>query len=509
MTRGQLASTNPIPAPTGGWNARDPLESMAPNDAVRLINFYPEPTNICTRKGFTEHTTGGMGSAEVQTLVELSTASGTRKLVAGANTALYDCSTASANATAITGTTTPTLDKWQHTTFRDTLIMVNGTDQPQQWAGSGNFSDATYTGTGLTDNDLIHVTSYNSRLYFVEKDTASIWYGAVDAITGALTEFDYSSLLRKGGYIMFATPWSRNSGDGVQEVFAVMTNMGEMIVYEGLNPGDSTWSILDRFYLPIPIGRRSFVDVGSDVLILTQEGVIPMSFVIASGGVVGSYAKLSDKIQDAFTSASRDFITNFGWQAIQYPKNHSIYINIPVESSVRSHQYVMNTLTGAWTKFTGMNTSCWSLFNEHIYFGGIDGKVYKADDGKNDNGDSIPVKLKTAFNGTRVPDREKQFVMGRPLILTERGSSLTFDIDVDYANKSISNVASISGSTGPAWDSVGWDTSPWGGENIHSRNWYNISGFGRTAAIVLEADIQGFSFELSGFDIMYRVGGLI
>ena len=46
------AKTASIPAPIGGWNARDSLANMSPTDAVQLINWFPTPTDVTMRKGY-------------------------------------------------------------------------------------------------------------------------------------------------------------------------------------------------------------------------------------------------------------------------------------------------------------------------------------------------------------------------------------------------------------------------------------------------------------------------
>jgi hypothetical protein len=51
------ATTASVPAPIGGWNARDSLAQMSPMDAVQLVNFYPTPTDVSFRKGWTKSST--------------------------------------------------------------------------------------------------------------------------------------------------------------------------------------------------------------------------------------------------------------------------------------------------------------------------------------------------------------------------------------------------------------------------------------------------------------------
>ncbi len=56
------AKTASIPAPIGGWNARDSLANMQPMDAVQMINFFPTPTDVQLRKGWTKKSQGITGN---------------------------------------------------------------------------------------------------------------------------------------------------------------------------------------------------------------------------------------------------------------------------------------------------------------------------------------------------------------------------------------------------------------------------------------------------------------
>jgi hypothetical protein len=53
-----------LPAPLGGWNARDSLANMEPTDAVTLINMFPTVSNLTMRGGYTKHATGLSGKAQ-------------------------------------------------------------------------------------------------------------------------------------------------------------------------------------------------------------------------------------------------------------------------------------------------------------------------------------------------------------------------------------------------------------------------------------------------------------
>lgn len=49
------AQTTSVPAPIGGWNARDSQANMNPMDAIQLVNWYPTPTDVTMRKGWTQY----------------------------------------------------------------------------------------------------------------------------------------------------------------------------------------------------------------------------------------------------------------------------------------------------------------------------------------------------------------------------------------------------------------------------------------------------------------------
>ena len=94
----QTAQTVSLPAPVGGWNARDSIAAMPPFDAVIMDNWFPDTDYVKVRKGYTNHVTGITG--QVETLMQYS--SGTaRKLFAAATTSIYDVSVAGTVGAAV------------------------------------------------------------------------------------------------------------------------------------------------------------------------------------------------------------------------------------------------------------------------------------------------------------------------------------------------------------------------------------------------------------------------
>ena len=95
MVQKGVASVASLPAPIGGWNARDSLANMEPTDAVTLENFFPTPSSVVMRGGYTKWATGLGG--KVQTLMAYSAAASEQLYAIAATTnALYDVTSAGA-----------------------------------------------------------------------------------------------------------------------------------------------------------------------------------------------------------------------------------------------------------------------------------------------------------------------------------------------------------------------------------------------------------------------------
>jgi len=207
-----------LPFPVGGENTRDPILEMDQQYAVSMINIFPEGNYGELRKGYRVHSSG-LGTGAVSFLYEYSGQSGTRKLLAGANGNIYDATTLSGTASSLASGFT--VNTWEAVTYLNKVIMVNGTDQPQQYDGS-TVSAANYTGIA-DDSTLIDVAVFKERLYFLPKNDQSFWYGDAGTITGALTEFEVGDFLYKGGFVTAISSWTTNTGSGLQDLLVIIS----------------------------------------------------------------------------------------------------------------------------------------------------------------------------------------------------------------------------------------------------------------------------------------------
>ena len=123
--RQQIAQALAVPPPVGGWNTRDALDLMAPQDAILLDNLFPRTSDVILRKGRAVLSTTAMGSGDdVETMIPLSYGA-TEKMVSAAGGKIYDASgvTPSELGTGYTD------DRWQWTIFSSTIFAVDRSGQ--------------------------------------------------------------------------------------------------------------------------------------------------------------------------------------------------------------------------------------------------------------------------------------------------------------------------------------------------------------------------------------------
>ena len=153
--QGRNARTTSIPAPIGGWNNRDSLAAMSPLDAVQLVNFYPTPTDVTLRKGYTKASIGITGSVHtLMNYTDSSLAAGYR-LFAAAEDKIYDAKP----ATAVPFFTGISSDKFQFVNLTNAaghfLVACNGVDPTLVFDGSVWYYIAT-TSTAQTISSITH-----------------------------------------------------------------------------------------------------------------------------------------------------------------------------------------------------------------------------------------------------------------------------------------------------------------------------------------------------------------
>lgn len=497
-----------VPAPVGGWNARDAMSEMKPTDAIFLDNFIPDAQGVQQRRGTRAHASALTGNF-VESLMEYNTAAENPKLFASTPTTIWDVTAAAAGTSAVTSLTN---GRWQHTMFATPgghfLVCCNGADSVRNFDGTSWTTPAI---TGVTSSTLVNVSAHMERLWFVQQSTLKIWYLPVQSIAGAATAIDFSPICKHGGELIAMATWTRDGGSGPDDLACFVTSNGEILLYSGTDPDSvDTWQRVGVFKAAPPIGRRCFIKLGADLCYLSAIGVLPLpQFLSQSSAGVNNLA-VTDKISGAFRQAYLSTGTRFGWQVLEYPQENLLIVNVPITERATQHQYVMNLQTGAWCRFKDLNAGCWSLKGQELFFGGNDGKVY-AYGGPgvyDDDGDPVTALGVQAFFNYGTP-QQKSFRMARPLFSGPQDYAPQVKMLVDYDANALPTFSPPSfNSLGPFWDEELWDTVEWGSGLAVTNLWQSVTGTGVVGALALASQVTT-PLIWNQTDVMFEPGGIL
>lgn len=502
-----------VSPPYGGLDLVSPIDAMDPSFALELVNVFPGAGAPTVRLGYESFCNVGT-AAPLKTLVTLPLQSGTTYAVATSDTKLWRIDT-NGNATDHTNTTPHTSGWFNTVVFGNRLYLCNGVDNAQVYNGTGPATDVTFTGVTLAN--LSFVTAYRERLYFIEKDTAKVWYGGTQVTgtggTPSLTSFDFQYVFTLGGKAVACGAYSNTTNIATQQLFWCCSSQGELVFYSGTHPGDTEWQIVARYYIGEPVGCRGFIPVNQDIWIITHQGIVPMSALfqgdpalateVVSGKVnplISQYATLTPQCQR--------------WSGFVWPEGRRVYINIPV-SSLGCIQLVYSLDTRGWTVFQLHQTehalsSC--VYNHKPMYGSAEGIVWEGETGQADavvgaNSQAIQFSGRTAFSFYGTRGNYKVFSDIRPIMQCKRGVTLNLGIDTDFKRASVVTTVSTPGGNFTPWGSP-WG-SPWsaGLEYVFDR--YATKGQGHCGAIRFGGGIKDTTLQILGFEVRFSLGGQV
>jgi hypothetical protein len=583
----RTAATTSLASPIGGWNARDSLANMNPLDAVQLVNFFPTPTDVTLRKGYTKASTGITG--KVNTLMnypDSSLAAGYR-LFAAAGTKIYDAkpavavqyfdnissdkfqsvnitndaghflvacngidptlifdgtqwfkiatTTTSQTITSITrvGTLATLTTAVAHGLITGNRVTISGASSSEYngtyvitQTGANTFTytmattpaaNATVVGTyttigitGVNSNTFINVNLFKNRLYFTQKDTLTCWYLPVNSIGGAASPLLFGGIARNSGYLQAMGTWTIDAGQGADDYAVFVTSMGEVIVYNGTDPSSATtWELKGVWQLGQTFTRRCFFKWGGDLLLLTQDGLVPLASALQSSRL-DPRINLTDKIYFAVSQAATQFYDLFGWQIQYFASENMLILSIPTESGME--QYVMHTITKSWARFTGIEAYCWEAAgNSDMYFGG-DGYVGKFYETTSDNANNIVATAQQAYSYFDSPGQLKRFTLVRPTLQTDNGlPTVLCGISVDFETVPLTNQIAFNPNASKVgkWDVAKWDAANWGGQLVTTKIWQGVTGIGFSGSINLNVASSGIEFHWASTDYVMEGGGVL
>jgi hypothetical protein len=511
-----------MPAPTGGINARDSLAEMKPNEAVIMVNLFPMQYGCRVRKGYAKHV-DRLGAA-VETLITYRKADGTEMLFAAAGPSFYDVTTANVGGAAKAAVAGPFANaRWQWdgmtNQFGSFVMAVNGADTPQLCT-NGVWANANITGpAGFDPKNLIHVKSVHRRLWFVEKNTGNAWFLPTDQVAGAVTMFGVGEVFPRAGFLQAISTWATEGGDGMHDNTVFVSSEGDVAIFTGFDPeatlGDTgSYTLAGTYSIGSTFSRRCLLKYGSDLWILCEDGVFPLSEILSQSKMLMSGA-VSNIIMMGLSDDVTKHSKNFGWEMLMSSRNQLVITNVPIVNSPNK-QWVMNQVTNAWTTFQGYDAVTFGIREEELYFGTDDGRVLHCWTGDTDNfsdvdiGTSILATCQQAYNYFGQPALQKRWVMMRPIFNSTGYPSVRATVSTDFTlSPTLINPPLVEMRTPPGkWGRGKWNTAKWAGGFQNIRNWYSVTALGYSAAAVIVLQSSSETIWIAT-DFVMETGGVL
>lgn len=514
----QRSRVKTFPSPIRGWVVNENLAVPKPAGARILENWRPTSTGVQLRGGSSRHAT--IGSTPVQSIMTYN-AGGLLKMFAANATGIFDV-TAPADpevppAAAVAVTSGLYSSAQMATTGGSFLIAVNGADLLQLYDGStwAAIDDmSTPSIANVATDALSHVWTYRNRVFFVEGGTLTAWYLPVDSIGGAAADFSLAGVFQDGGSLLLGATWSLDAGDGIDDKCVFISDLGEAAIYEGGNPSDANdWRLVGRYQIGRPLGKRATMRAGGDLLVATEEGVVPISAAINKDKAALSLASVSRNIAPEW---SREALARtLPWDMVKWSAKKIAVVALPADPGQVQCCFVVNLETGAWAKYTGWDTRCLGLHGGQVYFGTSDGRIMQAETGGSDDGASYECIAVGLFDHFDAIGPIKTIQMARATFLAGKSFEPQLTASVDYSVTLPAAPASVPDDViFNEWDSGLWDQATWdaGTSPMISTRWVSIGASGFTAAWQIQVTCGVTptpDAELVSIDMTYETGGLV
>ena len=373
-----------IPAPSRGLIESENLAFMQPGGSVLQDNWIPTMRGVKLRGGCVRWCVLPETTPVISAFSYMS--GNIQYMYAGNANKLYDV-TASTPVQIKAGQTSGNYCAAQMASAGgDFMVVCNETgDDPLLFDGTTwtTMNGGQITGppgtTVVAGHNLTYVWKYRNRLFFIEGGSMNAWYLDIDAHQGALQLIPLSGAAARGGKLLFGATWSLDAGDGIDQKCVFATDQGELLIFTGTNPADvANWRQEGRYYASAPLGMNAHLAVGGDLLLMTVDGIIPISSAITKDSAQLELAAVTINIKNTWrteVAAKRQW----SWTMAKWDEYGGIFVTWP--GGAPGHRYcgAANVATGAWARCLGWDATCFIRMRGDMFFGTQDGIVMQAD----------------------------------------------------------------------------------------------------------------------------------
>lgn len=523
------AQTYTIPAPVGGLNTVASGLQLPPSDCVLAYNLIANESGLRARLGYREWVTGLTGGTDnkVRSIIPFTgSTAGSGKLFAATETGLWDVTSSGTSPTQVFAFSNPTgragygVSTVVVTSAGYFLLYADEANGLHIYSEAGASWSAVTQGTGATQIDGIapsrfaFVTVFKGRVWFAERDSPNAWYLPTGQIYGTATKFPLGAVFREGGTLVGLWNWTYDGGAGLDDSLVAVSSGGDVLVYQGTDPASaSTFGLRGVWQVgATPEGRRIGSTCGGELLLLSRQGLAPLSRLVV--GASGSADYATAKIANLVTEVMATKANEIAWGVVQVPDDNALMILVPQGSDPDSLQLVQAQASRGWFAYRSLPVHSAAPWEGQLWFGTLDGRVC-LHAGYVDNislvdGSFVPVdwSLITAPSALGSP-RQKRVGLIRPLIRAETaGSSFEARARYRYSLEELDSVALVLEGGAGTWDTAVWDVDVWGGASLPTQETRGGTGTGVEVAVALRGSSIGKTV-LVGVDMTFQQGGFL
>ncbi|WP_454917429.1 hypothetical protein [Xanthobacter sediminis] len=503
--------TYSFPAPTGGWVSNVNLATGAPGAAYQLDNFFPTATGAVLRRGCLKY--AGL-AGPVRTLIPYGSGAAA-KFFAALDTAIWDV-TDGASPSSAYAVTNGRISTANYASTDGILYVrgVNGADTPWLYNGTSFATTPALTfpaGDSTVPANLAFTWVFKERFWFIRKNSLDAYYLPVGQIGGALTKFSLGGVFREGGTLVWGASWSQDTGSGLSSMCVFASDMGEVAVFAGSDPGSaSDWQRQGVYTIGKPLGPDAVIHRGGDLAICTDVGLVALSQALLRDTEAVSPTAMSRPIEtDWLKYAAERFERR--WAATVWTEGQMLVVAPPTISGTPPVWLVAHATTGKWARFTGWDANCLAVWGGNLYFGSPDGGVYQAnvtgaDDGAPYTGVYVPL-----FDRLGTPGF-KTVHMARAVLRARLQARKRLSAHADYAVELPPAPAAVADTNADVWGTAVWGQARWGDSwagGLVQGQWRNMAAAGEMLTIghqVTSASVAPLDAEIIRTDVLFTVG---
>jgi len=372
--------------------------------------------------------------------------------------------------------------------------------------------------------NIAFIWMWKNRVWFLMKNSSVAFYLPVGQMVGEAHAFDFGQQLNQGGSLLWASNWTYDSGEGIDDGLVLASTEGQIIVYQGTDPDNAaTFQLKGRWYAGrFPYGRRNFCDHGGNIVFLCEYGVVDISDLVSGRLHTTTLSgSMGYKFNPRLSRQISDSIDKQYWFLHPYATEEMLVVGTPLLDMLGNRQTVaMNSVTSAWCTVSGMDFRCADVFYGQFIYGTADGMVNQAFFGNEDgvpadglkHGDIVTARIQGAFFDYGEPNLNKRMLRvklyGRsqsdPSFFARYLPEYHLEEPISAPTPNKDDKALWAGAPPNTADAV-WDFSKWGEADGSFHKWFGVSGFGKKLSLQIAIRGSG-QIAYTDHEALFEIG---